>query len=373
MNLPSQVSGSVAARAAILLCLVAAPLSAQDAVVVPDAAWCDRCDLDLRRVAVLGTADGPGALDNEPSSVRRDGQGRYFVTQFVVFHEVTVFDDRGAHVRTLGREGAGPGEFRGISMADVHADSLFVFDNGNVRLSVFGPDLSHARTVRLHGAMTHQGVVLPHGDVVLNATVPTAEGIGFPLHVLRDDAPPVSFGSMTGGALPSPSPAPLMRALAPARDGGVWAAPRMRYEIDRWSTAGELTARLVRQALWFSPYSERRVGGSEPPAPFLRAVREIAPGRLMVLIGVPKPDFTRRLGPPVRISERGNPIHDFSRKQELFDTIVEVIDTVNGRLLLSKRVAAHLLGFTDDEHIYGYRLDDDDIPRIDILRIRFTD
>jgi hypothetical protein len=358
--------------AALLLGMLGSALPAQE-LVIPDGVSCPACGLELRRIAVLGTADGPGALDGEPSSVRRDGDGRYFVTQFVVFNAIQIFDQSGRHIRTVGREGAGPGEFRGIAAADVHADSLFVFDNGNVRLSVFTPDLTLARTERLHGAMTYRGVVLSDGAVVINAVVPTSEGVGFPLHLLRDGAAPVSFGSVDGGALVSPSPVPLMRAVAATRDGGVWATPRTRYEVDRWNAQGEWMGRLVRRAGWFTPYTNRTVGGNEPPEPFLFAVREIAPGRLMTLTGVPKSDYTRRLGPPVRISQRGNPIYDLTRKQDLFDTVVEVLDAENGRLLYSRRLEAYLIGFADDNHIYGYRLDDGDIPRIDIMRVRFND
>jgi hypothetical protein len=55
-------------------------------------------------------------------------------------HEVTVLDPTGRVVRTVGREGAGPGEFRGVwTLQVLPGDSLMVFDANLARLTVFRP------------------------------------------------------------------------------------------------------------------------------------------------------------------------------------------------------------------------------------------
>ena len=64
--------------------------------------------------------------------------------------EVRVFGPDGAYVRTVGRQGEGPGELSGPSaMARLGADTLAVYDYRNARVTLFGPDGALARTVTL--------------------------------------------------------------------------------------------------------------------------------------------------------------------------------------------------------------------------------
>lgn len=60
--------------------------------------------------------------------------------------ELRFFSPDGKHLRTAGRSGGGPGEFRGISIFQRCAgDSVFVYDVAQARVSVFGPDGVYAR------------------------------------------------------------------------------------------------------------------------------------------------------------------------------------------------------------------------------------
>jgi hypothetical protein len=61
---------------------------------------------------------------------------------------VVVFDESGSHVRTIGRRGSGPAEFQSIDWIDVRTpDSLFVYDGGLARVSVFSLRGELAHTV----------------------------------------------------------------------------------------------------------------------------------------------------------------------------------------------------------------------------------
>ena len=53
--------------------------------------------------------------------------------------EIRFFDQTGRHTSTVGRCGAGPGEFRTFSDVFLAADSLHVYDGNNRRLSLIGP------------------------------------------------------------------------------------------------------------------------------------------------------------------------------------------------------------------------------------------
>jgi hypothetical protein len=61
-------------------------------------------------------------------------------------HELRFYDGGGAYVSAVGREGGGPGEFRGISVLEVgRDDSIYVFDRGLQRASNFD---AHGQLVR---------------------------------------------------------------------------------------------------------------------------------------------------------------------------------------------------------------------------------
>lgn len=54
--------------------------------------------------------------------------------------QIRVFSAEGAHLRTLGRRGSGPGEFNRISWAALRADTLLVYDDGARRVTLLGLD-----------------------------------------------------------------------------------------------------------------------------------------------------------------------------------------------------------------------------------------
>ena len=65
-------------------------------------------------------------------------------------NELRVYDARGQHVTTLGRSGAGPGEFqtlRGLWL--MPADTLLAVDARNARVTVYGPGPTLARSIQL--------------------------------------------------------------------------------------------------------------------------------------------------------------------------------------------------------------------------------
>jgi hypothetical protein len=55
-------------------------------------------------------------------------------------HELRFYDERGAYVSATGREGGGPGEFRGMGIKSLQVgadDSVYVFDWSSQRVSIF--------------------------------------------------------------------------------------------------------------------------------------------------------------------------------------------------------------------------------------------
>jgi len=93
-----------------------------------------RVEEDLR----IGSASDEGpALFGEIAAVEADSLGRLWVLDRQA-KELRVFDARGGHVRTIGREGGGPGEFRNpIGLAWAPDGTIWVADPSAGRFTVF--------------------------------------------------------------------------------------------------------------------------------------------------------------------------------------------------------------------------------------------
>lgn len=100
--------------------------------------------LEARRSAAIPATEvarsAPEAQFSQITGLDVDSRGRIYVADWFHAH-VSVLDSTGALVRTVGRKGLGPGEFRAIRGIQVlPGDSLLVYDPNASRLAVFAPD-----------------------------------------------------------------------------------------------------------------------------------------------------------------------------------------------------------------------------------------
>lgn len=96
----------------------------------------------------IGREDGPQAyIFGRISQVLELSEGWLVVDSDAA--ELRVFDKSGVHIRTIGREGRGPGEFLQVSGVLLSEDSLLVLDGAMQRLSVLTTDGQVVRTVEL--------------------------------------------------------------------------------------------------------------------------------------------------------------------------------------------------------------------------------
>ncbi len=92
------------------------------------------------RLRLGGDDEGPGAFYSlSRSLIATDAAGRIHVLDGGA-HRVVVFDGEGRHLRTLGREGDGPGELAMASGVDVDGGVVGVWDYGKTGIVRFGPD-----------------------------------------------------------------------------------------------------------------------------------------------------------------------------------------------------------------------------------------
>lgn len=80
------------------------------------------------------------------AGVVADAEGNVYVADRHA-GEIRAFDAAGAHLRTMGRFGGGPGEFGGMFQMGTIGDSLAVLDGGNARIQLFTRDGRPAGTL----------------------------------------------------------------------------------------------------------------------------------------------------------------------------------------------------------------------------------
>ncbi len=159
--------------------------------------------------------------------------------------QVLIFDSSGERVRTMGREGDGPGEFRDPARMMLEGDSLFIFDEGDRSISTLTLDGAYQGEVRgseLAGDDSPELHVLYHGRYMLDG-------------VLKGDSR--ARAKRVADQIPFPLDRPGVRYARVAQNGGLWIREPQAPtdEAGRWivvSESGEPTA-LVELPLSFDP------------------------------------------------------------------------------------------------------------------------
>lgn len=324
---------------------------------------CSDCTIELERVVSLG--GGEDGWVGATYNVVRGTRYYYVAGATAQSDEIHVFDLAGNFVRTVGRRGQGPGEYGWIrALRIAPGDTLHVFDIRNARHTVLAPDFTVARTRKIDGEVFDGGALwLGGGSFVLNAAMPTANGIGMPLHILDHEGGIArSFGS--DGALPElhASPTALRRIMAPAHDGGVWTLHPGEYRIERWNTAGEMVAELRIEAEWMSREQPRaRVDGARPgpPPPGLFSIREDDDGLLWITGRVPAPNWEQAVDER-RVTDWNGWAH----------TVIEVIDPGTSTRIARRTVPSFIGLFVPDaDLLYTYREGEDGVPILDFWRV----
>ena len=133
---PQRILAAPVLLGTLALALVPADLEAQETVQLPAD---DRpAELDLQDVYAVGALDGEAwETFGDVADVAFDGRGNLYVLDRGA-SRIVVVDREGRHLRTVGRPGDGPGEFRMPAAMAVATDGrVAVFDMGHRALLVF--------------------------------------------------------------------------------------------------------------------------------------------------------------------------------------------------------------------------------------------
>ena len=103
--------------------------------------------LDMEPSLAIGEISGrPEAMLYGVSGARRLGDGRIVIANAGT-SELRFFDSEGSYLKSAGRQGEGPGEFRELTRMEVtHLDSVVVFDQPSRRISLFDHEGNFARS-----------------------------------------------------------------------------------------------------------------------------------------------------------------------------------------------------------------------------------
>lgn len=304
--------------------------------------------------------------------------------------EIRVFDDRGGHLATWGRQGEGPGEYMAPTALSLWpgSDSLAVWDRRAQRLTVLTSDGTLGRTVTLPARENMQSVnfvaALPRGDLVVS-------GLQFRMESQGLSRLPTTFAivSREGDFRTELGTSPGAETMIQASDNRVAItqvpfgrttvaavlgdetiiAPNERFELPFRDPGGALR-RIVRVGITPTPLTpeiwsaevERRVADApEQAQPGLRSSLEGLPERPETL-----PVFDRILADPtghlwVRLFRTPADAH-LAHRWLVLDTSGQVL----GWMETPAPLDVYRIG---PDHLLGRSRDDLDVEHIQVWRL----
>ena len=327
-------------------------------MVVPDAPACATCSLEISAVVELGDREGPGIVAqlNAPyalARVVRSDDGDYYVPAHLGDGRLLRFSSDGVFQDAIGRRGEGPGEYHLPVLVGGSVDDLTILDVLSSRLTTIrGGEVATWRLpLRFDGLD-----VFSDGRHVYNALSSESDRMGHPLHVYDPASRRITSSLGDEGARATrmdPGLPVHRRRVAVAADGNIWAARNNRYRIDKWSPDGDHIVRIERDAPWFRPWEDwPGVDFEVRPLPAIVGVRDWGNGLLMVVVRLADANW-RPIG-PTRVPLAGHETIEPVQKDELYDTVIEVLDTRSGTVLARTRVDERVVGLVGQDGFCTY-------------------
>ena len=188
----------------------------------------DRAALDVPAVELVEELRlDPNAEDFSVVGRIWVGPKRQLVVPLPQDRQIRMYDSSGARIAAVGREGSGPGEFQSLSSMGWTADTLWVFDIAQRRVTFIAPDGQVLRAAALPAA-ADRSARLQNSDHTVGYFAPSAIG---------------ADGSMTGEA----------RTLPPTETRATWPGravlhiPAERADSSLEPEGGHRQARIVAQ------------------------------------------------------------------------------------------------------------------------------
>lgn len=341
------------------------PAQAQQEELISDRCD-DRVELQIDRKLRIGGPEDPGRVGST-LVFARDARGQLLFFNPTIQGQVHVFDSLGQYVESFGREGEGPGEYRGLirDIVVTAGDTVHIFDSGNLRHTKLGPAFEVVATRHIPASPSLGGMLrLSSGAWITNAVITDAGQVGHPLHLIGNDGEIVrSFGALTP-VYRSDARRPMERSLAAAGEDRVWAAHRSEYRLELWDTANRLHRTLVRDVPWFRPWVRVEATNLDEPWPaHLWDLHLDGEGLLWVTISVPGSDWREH------VEEHAPGQFWFPNTARYFSTIVEVVDAEQACVVARLETDVYLRRAVSDGLFMAYEQDSSGVPYLELWEV----
>lgn len=226
------------------------------------------------------------------ADVAVDPAKRVFVVDMRL-QTVHVVDSSGRPLRTLGRAGDGPGEFRFPSRVTSGPDGhVFVLDQYSGRITEYSPSLELLRSFVLEGRVMIRSMIATTTSLIVSGADPSPRGNPAIIHEFsRDDGRLIRrLGRLRVVNSPALAHQAGAGPLAIAPDGTLWYAVPGPYRLEQYSRAGDLLLVVERPDVVVPPAesgvgvvtSGDRVQLSRKPQDFVSTIRFIGADVLRV-------------------------------------------------------------------------------------------
>ena len=350
------------------LTVQALPAQAQAVIDLGRIPTCRDCVLKPRLLVTLGEASGDGIIEKNHAEVRYSpGAGLY-----ALFHvggsRILLFDSSGKFVRSVGRQGRGPGEMETLIDAHFSGSNIVALEYGGPKLMVMDRLGRVSREIRLT-ARPGRFHMVSDTTLVVGSMERTPAAVGYPLHLVRLATGQTlrHFGSTDGqwsAAHPFAQKIVLGRSPAPER---IWSGNPARYRFEQWQVDGQLLRTVSGEPDWF-PGRVNQDRDAGPPT-LLVDFGVDAADRLWTVVQVPDPDWRE-------VPKRGREGYVLTEDEDgFFDTRIDVFDLRGRRHLGTLRwdeAFVSLVQIGGGLTLQKVSYDSDGVPRVAVYGLDLT-
>jgi hypothetical protein len=297
--------------------------NAQQRIRLPNQPTCADCKIKLKPAVRLGSDEDPAGFA-QTIVIAANSRNQYVVSSLTFDGQLFVYGPDGKFIRTIGHQGHGPGEFSTPQlMAFDSRDSLHTIDFTGSRYSVFAPNFSFVRSAVVP-AMPFALKIHPTGKLVMATVSATRSGrTGLSIFPQAGGPALASFDVVT----PNRAAIEAGRFVSIDATGLIWSTQRVGYMIRVWDARGREVREITAARPWTSDSIRRHIDYlKEKPDAQISGLEFDASGRLWVFAVVPDAHWAPVKDPAQLNMKRG------------YDTIIEVIDPVTGKLLAQARM-----------------------------------
>ena len=330
---------------------------------------CRKCTVVVRPLFELDASASFRNLPKGLATVREDAQRRLWV-----FHGTDaprVFNSNGQFIKRFVLSGDLLGSAVPFDGMALPGDSLLLIGADGVA-SIIDGNLRVARQVSLPALLRPAVVVQWPSVLIMTGLIPTPKSAGWSMHRVSLSASSAevsgSFGLDDGEWRPG---SPPMVTATPAGSDSFWVADLDRYRITLWTVAGVAERIIERVPSWFPRATRAGVGGPNmPPSPHIAGVQQDREGLLWVFISVTGKNW-RSAWPKLPDGTVEVP-SDQVRWQELFSTIVEIIDPQSSTLMARFKTDDLIWQVLPGQRAVILGLDGQGMPHIRIATMRLV-